>query len=225
MTLLLVWMGVSEPGPDFHRTADQLGASTAFLQMGDPSLHRALTRLADGGERRIELVGVAVGDTPGNSWLRRVAAHWWRERPDPPTVVVAANLATGGGSEVVELLRRGRPVTGDEPGLDTPAHEDVPHHHHQVFVCRGPRCSAHGADETAAAMKAAVADQGWDKDDVLVTQTGCLKPCNHGPVVTVQPDDAWYGRVDADAARTIVEQHLAAGRPVEENRLARRRGG
>ena len=224
MTLVLVWMGVSEPGPDFHRMAENLAASTAYLQMGDPSLHRELSRLADAGERRIDVVGIAVGDTPGNSWLRRVAAHWWRDRPEPPVLMVAANLVTGEGDEVAELLRRGRPITGEEPGLDTAAHEEVPRHHHQVFVCRGPRCTAHGADETAAVMKTAVADNGWDKDDVLVTQTGCQKPCNHGPVVSVQPDDVWYGRVDADLARTIVEQHLAGGRPVERNRLPRRPG-
>ena len=222
MTLVLVWMGVSEPGPEFHRMAGRLGASTAFLQMGDPPLHRELGRLADAGERHIDLVGVAVGDTPGNSWLRRVAAHWWRERLDPPKVMVAAHLVTGEGDDAGELLRRGRPVTGEEPGLDTAAHEEVPRHHHQVFVCRGPRCTALGADRTAAAMKTAVAERGWEKDDVLVTQTGCQKPCNHGPVVSVQPDDAWYGPVDADLARTIVDQHLAAGRPLEQNRLARR---
>jgi (2Fe-2S) ferredoxin len=60
-------------------------------------------------------------------------------------------------------------------------------------------------------------------DDVLVTHTGCQFPCNRAPVVSIQPDDVWYGHVDPEAARAIVAGHLAGGRPVETHRLARAR--
>lgn len=39
--------------------------------------------------------------------------------------------------------------------------------------------------------------------------------------MSVQPDDVWYGRVDGDAARAIVTEHLVGGKPVEAHRLAR----
>ena len=45
-------------------------------------------------------------------------------------------------------------------------------------------------------------------DDVLLVHTGCQFPCNQAPVISVQPDDVWYGRVDADAADAIVTEHL-----------------
>ena len=54
-----------------------------------------------------------------------------------------------------------------------------------------------------------------------VTHTGCQFPCNQAPVVSVQPDDVWYGGVDPDAARRIVRDHLVAGTPVEDRRLRR----
>ena len=62
---------------------------------------------------------------------------------------------------------------------------------------------------------------GLGDDDVLLTHTGCQFPCNQAPVVSVQPDDVWYGHVDADAASRIVAEHFVAGTPVESHRLPR----
>jgi (2Fe-2S) ferredoxin len=64
-------------------------------------------------------------------------------------------------------------------------------------------------------------EAGLGDDDVLVTHTGCQFPCNQAPVVTVQPDDTWYGHVDPEAAREIVRGHLVGGDPVVHHRLPR----
>jgi (2Fe-2S) ferredoxin len=216
--LVVVWMGVADPGRGLALLAERLGATTAYLQVGDPSLRRELDRLADAGERRVVLVGAAFGTAPGNSWLRRVAAHWWRERVDPPEVVVASGLLDDPHDDLEPLLVRARPVTGAEAPLESAAWEDVPGHRHQVFVCRGPRCTAKGAEETALALVRALDAAGLGDDDVLLTQTGCQFPCNHAPVVTVHPDDVWYSRVDAGAAERIVAGHLVGGTPVTELR-------
>ncbi|GAA4744539.1 hypothetical protein GCM10023350_31560 [Nocardioides endophyticus] len=222
--LVVVGMGVAAQDARLHEIARPLGATVAHLQLGDPSLGRELDRLTDAGATRVVLVGAAFGTAPGNSWLRRVAAHWWRERPDPPEVVVASGLVVA-ADEVADVLRRARPITGTEASLVSAAWEDVPGHRHQVFVCRGPRCTARGGDATSEALGRALAREGLGGDDVLLTQTGCQFPCNHAPVVSVQPDDVWYGGADTQVAEAIVEQHLVGGRPVEANRLARRPGG
>lgn len=204
-------------------------ATVAFLQVGDPSLSRELTRLADLGAEQVVLVGVRLGTSgPGASWLRRVAAHWWRERagqgPEVPEITVAAELLRHAGELPTVLGRAVRPVTGREAGLTSAAWQDVPGHRHQVLVCRGPRCTARGSDATAAALSRALVEHGQGDDDVLVTQTGCLFPCNHAPVVAAQPDDVWYGGVDEAAATRLVERHLVGGVPVTEQRLLRRGG-
>ena len=96
------------------------------------------------------------------------------------------------------------------PDLDqvVAAWDDLPGHRHQVLVCRGPRCTARGAETTATALARALVEQGLGDDDVLVTQTGCLFPCNHAPVVAVQPDDVWYAGVDEALAARLVGEHL-----------------
>lgn len=202
--------------------AGDLDASLALLQMGDPSLSRELTRLADAGTEQITLVGVSLGPlAPGHSWLRRIAAHWWRERAgDRPEIQVATRLATT-RDELAEALTETRPITGTEPGLTSPAWERVPDHVRQVLICRGPRCTAKGSEETARAVILGAMEAGLGDDDLLITHTGCQFPCNQAPVLSVQPDDVWYGHVEAAAARVIVRDHLADGRPVEAYRLPR----
>lgn len=201
-------------------------ASVAFLQMGDPSLSHELTRLADEGVATITLIGISLGPlAPGHSWLRRIAAHWWRERTGRrPEVQVATGLATTPdevAAALADKLAGTRPVTGTEPGLTSPAWERVPGHVRQVLICRGPRCTAKGSEETARAVILGAMEAGLGDDDLLITHTGCQFPCNQAPVLSVQPDDVWYGNVEAAAARVIVRDHLADGRPVEAYRLPR----
>ncbi|OIJ25157.1 (2Fe-2S) ferredoxin domain-containing protein [Nocardioides luteus] len=202
--------------------AGELEASLAFLQMGGPSLSAELTRLADAGAATITLAGVSLGPlAPGHSWLRRIAAHWWRERAgDRPTIEVATALATT-RDELSVVLAETRPITGTEPGLTSPAWEHVSGHVRQVLICRGPRCTAKGSEETARAVILGAMEAGLGDDDLLITHTGCQFPCNQAPVLSVQPDDVWYGHVEAAAARVIVRDHLDGGRPVEAYRLPR----
>jgi (2Fe-2S) ferredoxin len=226
-TIVVVGMSVREvvAGATLRRWADDTGATVAHLQVGDPSLSRELTRLADAGADRIAIVGVSLGSlAPAASWLRRIAAHWWRERAEPrPRLEVATALVTA-EQELAAALADTRVVTGDEPGLTSAAWADVTRHRHQLLVCRGPRCTALGSDGTAEAFVLALMERGLGDDDVLVTHTGCQLPCNHAPVVSVQPDDVWYGGVDRETAREIVAAHLVAGRPYDERRLPRQRG-
>jgi (2Fe-2S) ferredoxin len=212
-------------GATLSRLAEVAGGTVAHLQVGDPSLSRELTRLANAGAERITVVGVSLGSlAPASSWLRRIAAHWWRERAEPrPRVDVAAALVRDDGELAAALLDTRR-VTGEEAGLTSAAWQEVTRHRHQLLVCRGPRCTAKGSDGTAEEFVLALMEGGLGDDDVLLTHTACQLPCNHAPVVSVQPDDVWYGGVDRAAARAIVAEHLVGGRPYDERRLPRERG-
>lgn len=222
--LVLVGMSVSDVDrrDDLLTAARARGATVAFLQMGDPSLSRELTRLADTGAEVITLVGVNLGPlAPAHSWLRRIAGHWWRERAGArPTLDVATRLVTD--LDDLDAVRATcKAITGTEPGVTSAAWEDVTGHRRQVLVCRGPRCTAAGGDETMRAVVLGLVEAGVGDDDVLVTHTGCQFPCNQAPVVSVQPDDVWYGHVDPQTAAGIVTRHLVGGEPVASHRLPR----
>jgi len=218
--LLLVGLSVREVEArgELERVAEAVPrAEVAFLQLGDPSLSSVLDRLADAGVGAVVAVPVCLGPlAPGPSWLRRVAAHWWRERlGHRPEVRVAGQVLgrlDGDVLGVLDHLRRdARPVTGVEAGLVSAAWEEATAHRHQLLLCRGPRCTARRSDATAEAVAIALVEAGCSDDDVLVTHTGCLLPCNHAPVVVVHPDDAWYGGVTPDVGRRLVAALLGDG--------------
>lgn len=218
---VLVGMSVADVDrrADLLATARGLGATVAFLQMADPSLSAELTRLADTGIDTITLIGVSLGPLgPGQSWLSRIAAHWWRERAGHrPALLVAKRLAT----DLADLPQETRPITSYEPGLTSEAWEDVSGHRHQVNICRGPRCTAKGAGDNLRALILAMLEHELGDDDVLLVHTGCQFPCNQAPVISVQPDDVWYGQVGPDGAAEIVAEHLVGGRPLPAYRLNR----
>lgn len=239
--LVLVGMSVREveSGERLQGAADTASAqgvyaaSVAFLQVGDPSLSSELTRLADRGVETIVLVGVSLGTlAPANSWLRRIAGHWWRDRGDEdgahrPVVEVATAMMRS-DLDLDLVLDVTRPIAGTEAPLTSAAWEEVPRHRHQVLVCRGPRCTALGSDKTAEALALELIRLEQGDDDVLITQTGCQFPCNHAPVVSVQPDDVWYGAVTPEVARRIASAHLVhdSARPdqsLTNHRLVRTR--
>ena len=82
-----------------------------------------------------------------------------------------------------------------------------------VLVCSGAACvSAHSAD-----VKAALAREIEERelaDEVRLVGTGCMGPCELGPVLLIYPDGAFYIRVKPEDAAEIVEEHFLKGRPV-----------
>jgi len=225
MTIVIVGMSIADVDrrDQLCAAATQRGATVAFLQQADPSLSTELTRLADAGADTIVLLGVSVGPlAPAHSWLRRIAAYWWRDRGGHrrPDILVATRLADDLG-QLDEIAMETKPITGDEPGLTSAAWETVTGHRHQVMVCRGPRCAAKGSVDNLRAMILAMLEHKLGDNDVLLVHTGCQFPCNRAPVISVQPDDVWYGHVDPPTATAIVTEHFVGGRPVESHRLSR----
>lgn len=187
--LVLVAMAIDGAARESELTelAEAVGATVAHLQGADPSLAAELDRLYAAGEREIRVARVPVGSNPpARSWLTRVVAHWMTTHPD-----ARVDLA-------------GRDVRPHD-SLTSPGWERVPGHRHHLLVCRGPRCAAKGAARTAAAVDAGLKARGLGDDDVLVTQTGCLFPCNQAPVVVAHPDDRWFGGVQLEDVAALLE--------------------
>lgn len=92
---------------------------------------------------------------------------------------------------------------------------------HHVFVCTSSRatgqqkgfCHTRDAVEVMQSFLEEIEEQGIS-GEVLVSNTGCLGLCEHGPIVIVYPDNVWYKGVTPDDAIEIVEEHLVGGNPV-----------
>ena len=88
-----------------------------------------------------------------------------------------------------------------------------------VFVCTaGDSCPAQGdVEKYVKTLRAGVVTAGRQAL-VRVNKAGCFSQCGHGPMIVVYPENVWYAGVDREGARRIVDEHLLAGRVVEDYR-------
>lgn len=58
---------------------------------------------------------------------------------------------------------------------------------------------------------------------VLLTKANCLQICESGPVALVRssPEGVWYGACDPPLLERIIQEHVIAGRVVEDALIAR----
>ena len=93
-----------------------------------------------------------------------------------------------------------------------------------IFVCTQekpegvPSCSASASLHVLDAFRRELESCGL-ANEVLLTTCGCLGACDHGPVVIVYPEGAWYSGVRPEDASEIVRSHIVSEKIV--SRLVR----
>ena len=219
------------PTEQMSRLVEALGASealkrvtAAFIDGGSPTVPDALARCAAQGVGRVLVVPVYLPtDRNLDNWLSRVVRRWLHHHP-AANFTVHMTPPLGDAPElaevVVSLVTRytvtpGKPLSANHASPNSPEWSVIPLHTYHVLLCRGPRCNTVGAGETAQALKQQLRARNMGDDEVLVAQTGCLFPCNLGPVMVVYPDGVWYGGLTEKAVDHIVDEHLSGGDIVE----------
>ena len=89
---------------------------------------------------------------------------------------------------------------------------------HHILICSSSRmigeprggCLRKNAPDLVQYIETEIADRGME--GVLVTNTGCMKLCDDGPILVVYPEGHWYGNVDEAAVATILDA-LEEGEP------------
>ncbi|MCU1223607.1 MAG: Sucraseferredoxin family protein [Edaphobacter sp.] len=102
----------------------------------------------------------------------------------------------------------------------------MPKFDRHIFICTNerdesasrPSCLPGGSKKLKSAFKDAIKEAGL-KHHIRANESGCLDQCEHGPVVVVYPEAVWYGFVQLDDVREIVDEHLLHNRPVQRLRL------
>ncbi|GAA3236834.1 hypothetical protein GCM10017691_35450 [Pseudonocardia petroleophila] len=184
------------------RTA--LPVRVAHLDQAEPSIHAALDAAAAAGAAQVRIVALAVPDDRYlTAWIGRAVAHWRADRAHAVDVTLATGLA--GHPDLAGAIARlgddaGEPVRAGPGAFRSPAWSVLPRVVRHLLVCRGPRCTAYDA---GTAHRALVAATGHDPG-TLVTPTGCLGPCNLGPLVVDHPAGTWHTGVDAAAVAALL---------------------
>jgi (2Fe-2S) ferredoxin len=200
----------------------------AFVDQSEPSLPAALQEHAVAGGRQILVQPLFLpADHNLQRWLAKVIMRWYSQwQGENVAICLAESLGDQPAlrKAVVEAVQQVRPYTRNIPETpplnweENPAGwSHLPDHAHHVFFCRGPRCTALGADQLATCLRNQLKAYKLTGDDrVLVAQSGCLCPCNHGPLMVVYPDGVWYGDLTEEAIDHIVQEHFVEGQVVNE---------
>lgn len=98
----------------------------------------------------------------------------------------------------------------------------MPKPERQLLVCVNSRppgnpkgsCGEKGSQELFERLKEMLKERALD-GRVMLNRTYCLKHCSRGPVVAVQPDNAWYAGVAPADLAEICDVHGAGGPAIE----------
>jgi NADH-quinone oxidoreductase subunit F len=88
------------------------------------------------------------------------------------------------------------------------------HDETHILVCGGQGCISSQCGEVVDALREAV-DKHHLGGKVKIVTTGCMGPCDMGPVAIVYPDTTFYKRLKPKHAELIVTEHLLQGNPVK----------
>lgn len=90
-----------------------------------------------------------------------------------------------------------------------------------VFVCSQQRPAGHPRGSCAAKGASPLLQAMWAElqkrnayEQVAITYSGCLGPCEGGANVLVYPEGVLYQRVSVDDVAELFDEHLLGGRPV-----------
>lgn len=176
----------------------------AYLDVSSPSLHEELDRAHVDDVDKVVLIPVAVPrDRYLLTWTSKAVANWRETRIDAELEVTLHESETLEGAVAAQLIDEldsaGKPITASPASYRSPAWSVIEQHDRHLLVCKGPRCMAYGAGPLHRAMSAAAKGTS-----AKVTGTGCLSPCNLGPLVIANPGGTWFGHVDAGDAEALV---------------------
>lgn len=175
--------------------ANETPCHVVRLEHQGDHMFNALDRALASGATRIVLRPIGIPFSQSlRKWVPNAAADWLTRQPDHQVkLAIAADL-----DEDQELLKlvanrpyRAEPIVPKIDGMNGKGWDEPPAYEHHLLVCTGPRCHMRGSFGLLEPLKAAVQQAGLSSK-CLIASTGCLFPCNNGPVVVHYPKGNWY---------------------------------
>jgi len=206
-------------------SAAATSCASALIRIdGDgPSLPQSLLDLCEAGHRTILVQPLGLPFPEALSvWLAGAVSHWReQEAPEDVAVFIGGDVTTSAAGihalmGIVEAsIENARPASEAKPALGKPGWQNPPDFTHHLLVCTGARCHFRDAASLQLHLKGELTRQGI-ADQCLTARTGCLYPCNQGPMVAVYPRGEWYHLPDSESVTRFVGEVLVDGKTVPD---------
>lgn len=201
--------------------------STLRLEGTGTSLPTALRAARDAGAGHVRVMPVGFPMAANiMAWLPGAIAHFAATEGADMQVELAAPPETSAAADALLGVSLAAPVhdlSATRPALGSPGWQFLPDFDTHILVCTGPRCAFRGAGTLQARLKAQLAAAGLS-DRCLTATTGCLYPCNQGPVLAIYPAGKWFHVPDEAALDRIVTEVIAGRGNAPDLQLAERPG-
>lgn len=203
----------------------------AYEDITGPALPEVMSRLAAQGLCEVLVVPCAVpADPTHTNWLPGALAAWglaYAEQHGGAGLDVRIAPAVEAYLDIDAAVRAALAAPAEmltdvafvEPSLGKPGWTNIPQHRRQIFFCLGARCAQRGAISLYQHLRAVMKTHralGSGPQRAMCVRTGCMFPCNQGPLMIVHPEGTWYGGLDRDRLARIVDEHLLNDRVVGE---------
>ena len=86
---------------------------------------------------------------------------------------------------------------------------------HKIGVCCGAGCLSSGSEDVLKKLQEEVQNRGLESE-IDIIPTGCMGPCNQGPLIKCLPEYAIYQKVDCSNISRIVQSQLIDKKPIED---------
>ncbi|MCU0358283.1 MAG: NAD(P)H-dependent oxidoreductase subunit E [Cyclobacteriaceae bacterium] len=86
---------------------------------------------------------------------------------------------------------------------------------HKICVCCGAGCISSGSEEVLKKIQEEITARGLE-NEVSAVPSGCMGPCNQGPLVKFLPDNTIYQKVDCKNIQYVVQRQLIDKKPIED---------
>lgn len=83
-----------------------------------------------------------------------------------------------------------------------------------LLICCGSGCVSAGALKIKDRFHTVLNEKGI-ASEINIIETGCMGPCDYGPVMVVYPEGIFYKTVTPEDVEEIVTEHFIKGRPVQ----------
>lgn len=82
-----------------------------------------------------------------------------------------------------------------------------------LLICCGSGCVSAGSLKIKEKMVELLKAEDLS-EEINIIETGCMGPCDFGPVMMVYPEGIFYKKVTVEDVEEIVKEHFVKGRPV-----------